>query len=112
MTKTRWWIGWLGAGLVALMALSTMGCALTVREIRVSAFQREATTLSAAQAEQQLLADRAVLALYCGEQPKASDALVAVGVPRPEAERRVLAALAAGITTVNAGCARPAEDPR
>jgi hypothetical protein len=91
---------------LATAAVLTCGCAMSFSG-SMNVFQRPRVELATIAVENQLQADRALLALYCGEQALASEALQSIGVPRQEADRRILAALAAGLPPVNAGCVRP-----
>lgn len=91
--------------LVLAAAGLSWGCAMTFSG-SMNVLQRPRPEMAAAAVEAQLQADRALLALYCGEQALASEALQSIGVPRQEADRRILAALAAGLPQVNAGCVK------
>jgi hypothetical protein len=90
--------------LPALVAAGlSWGCAVTF-EGSANLWQRPRAELAEQAVERQGAWDRDLVALYCGDQAKAQAALEALGVPRQEAARRVLAALAAGLPTLNGGC--------
>jgi hypothetical protein len=79
--------------LMFVCVLATCGCAMNVELLRDS--RAKVIEVDSIKATNELLADQRLVALYGCDSVKAQEALERLGVPRPEAGRRILSALAA-----------------